>query len=136
MPRTFLTAVLISTLMASAAATAGEITAKTELRPFNVAIRVFDPTKGLASGQDYVLPVDSPDAEHAVASTMANAVSFSTKTDAGKPLPVAFTCLGVEADGAATVVADRPPTRASDVATLPFRFIMLVIGPPTAIISI
>ena len=69
---------------------------KTDLKPFNVTIRVFDPTKGLESGQDYVLPVDSPDAEHAVASTTANAASFTRKTDGGTALPVAFTCTKVE----------------------------------------
>lgn len=69
----------------------------TDLKPFNVTIRVFDPTKGIASGQDYVLPVDSPDAEHAIASTTANAASFTKKADGGKALPVAFTCIKVEA---------------------------------------
>ena len=71
--------------------------AMTDLKPFNVTIRVFDPTKGLESGQDYVLPVDSPDAEHAIASTTANAASFTKKADGGKALPVAFTCIKVEA---------------------------------------
>ena len=70
---------------------------KTDLKPFNVTIRVFDPTKGIESGQDYVLPVDSPDAEHAIASTTANAASFTKKADGGKALPVAFTCIKVEA---------------------------------------
>lgn len=70
---------------------------KTDLKPFNVTIRVFNPSKGLESGQDYVLPVDSPDAEHAIASTTANAASFTKKADGGKALPVAFTCIKVEA---------------------------------------
>ena len=69
---------------------------RTALKPFDVTIRVFDPTKGLESGQDYVLPVDSPDAEHAVASTMANAASFTKKVEGDKPLPLAFTCIKVE----------------------------------------
>ena len=73
-----------------------EGTMKADLKPFNVTIRVFDPTKGMAAGQDYVLPVDSPDAEHAIASTTANAASFTVKTEGGKPLPVAFTCVKVE----------------------------------------
>ena len=71
-------------------------TTKTPLKPFNVTLRVFDPGRGIASGQDYVLPVDSPDAEHAVASTTANAASFTKKTEGGKALPVAFTCVRVE----------------------------------------
>lgn len=70
---------------------------KTDLKSFKVTIRVFDPTKGLESGQDYVLPVDSPNAEHAIASTTANAASFTKKADGGKALPVAFTCIKVEA---------------------------------------
>ncbi len=69
---------------------------KTELKPFNVTVRVFDPAKGLRSGQDYILPVDSPDAEHLASSTLANAVSFTTKIEGGKALPVAFTCVNVE----------------------------------------
>ena len=75
---------------------AGDIM-KTELKPYNVTIRVFDPTKGVESGQDYVLPVDSPDVEHAIASTTANAASFTRKAEGGKALPVAFTCIKVEA---------------------------------------
>ncbi len=74
---------------------AGE-TMKTGRKPYNVTILVFDPTKGMESGQDYVLPVDSPDEEHAIASTTANAASFTTKVGGGKPLPVAFTCVKVE----------------------------------------
>ena len=70
---------------------------KTDLKPFNVTIRVFDPTKGIKDGQDYVLPVDSPDAEHAIASTTANAASFTKKAEGGKALPGAFTCIKVEA---------------------------------------
>ncbi|MCJ2080312.1 hypothetical protein [Methylobacterium sp. J-090] len=69
---------------------------KTELKPYNVTIRVFDPAQGAASGQDYVLPVDSPDVEHAIASTTANAASFTKKAEGGKALPVAFTCIKVE----------------------------------------
>lgn len=72
-------------------------TPPTELKPFNVTIRVFDPTKGLESGQNHVLPVDSPDAEHAIASTTANAASFAREAEGDKALPVALTCVTVEA---------------------------------------
>ena len=82
--------------VATAASAQADSLARTALKPFNVTVRVFDPAKGMDGGQDYVLPVDSPDAEHAVASTMANAVSFTTKTADGRPLPVAFTCIKVE----------------------------------------
>jgi hypothetical protein len=71
--------------------------AKTDLKSFTVTIRVFDPTKGLESGQEDVLPVDSPDAAHAIASTTANAASFTKKAEGGQAPPVAFTCVKVEA---------------------------------------
>lgn len=95
--RSFLTGMAFAALalVASGAAQADD-GAKTPLKPFSVTIRVFDPTKGIESGRDYVLPVDSPDAEHAVASTTANAASFTRKTKDGVALPVAFTCMKVE----------------------------------------
>ena len=68
----------------------------TELKPFNVTIRVFDPRPGMDGGEDYVLPVDSPDAEHAAASTLANAASFTTKTDGTAVRLVAFSCTHIE----------------------------------------
>ena len=49
------------------------------LKPFNSTICIFDPTAGRTIAE-HVLPVDSPDAEHAAASTLANAASFTTKT--------------------------------------------------------
>ena len=67
------------------------------LRPYDVTIKVFDPTKGLDSGDTYVLPVDSPDAEHACASTLANAASFVPKTEAGQAKTVAFCAVEVKA---------------------------------------
>jgi len=44
---------------------------------------VFYSTKGPESGQDYVLPVNSPNAEHAVTSTTANAASFMETMEGG-----------------------------------------------------
>ena len=84
------------TLFGVGAVGAAEGPTRTELKPYAVTIRVFDPAKGVESGQDYVLPVDSPDAEHAVASTTANAASFTKKVENGRALPVAFTCIKVE----------------------------------------
>ena len=66
-----------------------------QLKKFNVTIRRFNPQQGLSSGEDFVLPVDSPDEEHAVSSTMANAVSFTTKTNGSSVVPVAFTCTAI-----------------------------------------
>ena len=68
-----------------------------ELKKYNVIVRRFDPAKGLASGEEFILPVDSPDEEHAVSAAMSNAVAFTTKVQASSPLPIAFSCVGVEA---------------------------------------
>ena len=69
------------------------------LKPFNVTVKVFDPAAGLDSGETYVLPVDSPDAEHACASTLANAASWTPKTVGGEAKPIAFCAVKVEARG-------------------------------------
>ena len=37
-----------------------------QLKKFNVMVRSFDPQKGVASGEEFLLPVDSPDEEHAI----------------------------------------------------------------------
>lgn len=66
-----------------------------DLKPYIVTIRRFDPSQGPQSGQTFELPVDSPDEEHAIASTLANAASFSKKTENGRALPVAFMAVGV-----------------------------------------
>ncbi len=67
------------------------------LKPFNCTVRVFDPTDN-STIEEYLLPVDSPDAEHAAASTLANAASFTTKTSLGGGVkPVAFCCTRIEA---------------------------------------
>lgn len=66
------------------------------LKPFAVTVRVFDPDSGRIIGE-HVLPVDSPDAEHAAASTLANAASFTPKTKDQTALPVAFRVMGVAA---------------------------------------
>ena len=66
-----------------------------QLTSYNETVRVFDPAKGLEGGKTYVLPVDSPDAEHACASTLANAASFTTKTKNGQAAPIAFCAVEV-----------------------------------------
>ena len=98
MLKPIMTVILAPALLAAAAsaALAAEGPTRASLQRFNVTIRVFDLSKSRDSGTDYVLPVDSPDAEHAAASTMANAISFTKKIEAGKPLPLAFTCIKIE----------------------------------------
>ena len=68
-----------------------------DLRKFNVTVRRFDPAHGFANGTDFVLPVDSPDEEHAVSAAMSNAVAFTRKVDGKTVLPVAFACVAVAA---------------------------------------
>lgn len=67
-----------------------------ELKKFNVIVKRFNPAEGLTSGEMFVLPVDSPDEEHAVSAAMSNAIAFSTKVEGSSPLPVAFACAGIE----------------------------------------
>ena len=78
-----------------AAQTKAQTPASQNLKKYNVTIRTFNPAQGPASGEQYILPVDSPDPEHAIASTLANAVSFTKKTDGSSVLPVAFICTGI-----------------------------------------
>ena len=66
-----------------------------ELTKFDVTICRFDPAQGPASGQEFVRPVDSPDEEHAIASTLANAASWPGKVANRQPLPVAFAALRI-----------------------------------------
>ncbi len=69
-----------------------------DLKTFNVTVRRFDPSKSLASGTDSVLPVDSPDEQHAV----SNAVTFTRKVEGGNVLSVAFACVAVAAESMQT----------------------------------
>lgn len=66
-----------------------------DLRKFAATIRRLDPAQGPASGQAFVLPVAGPDEEHAIASTLANAASFSNKAQGARALPVAFMAVRV-----------------------------------------
>ena len=60
-----------------------------DLKGFNVTVRRFDPAKGLAGSTDFMLPVDSPDEEHAASAAMSSAVSFTCKVKGGDVLSVA-----------------------------------------------
>ena len=70
--------------------------APAKLKKYNVTIRRFDPKKGLASGEEFVLPVDCIDEEHAISSTLSNAVAFTKKSQGAEVLSVAFCCTGIE----------------------------------------
>ena len=71
------------------------VEAAIELRKFNVTVRRFDPAGRFDDGTDFVLPVDSPDEEHAVSAAMSNAVAFTRKVEAGAAVSVAFACMEV-----------------------------------------
>ena len=82
---------------APVAASAQMVATASDLSRFDVTVRRFDPAGPPGNGQLFVLPVNSPDAEHAIASTLANAAAFSRKTDdAGRPAPVAFMAVKIE----------------------------------------
>ena len=66
-----------------------------ELKKYNVVVCRFELSKGVPGGEQFVLPVDSPDEEHAVSAAMSNAVAFTTKVQGASPLPIAFCCLSV-----------------------------------------
>ena len=68
-----------------------------DLKGFNVTVRRFDPAKGLVGSTDFVLPVDSPDEEHAVSAAMSNAVAFTRKVEGGDVLSIAFACVALAA---------------------------------------
>ncbi len=95
LPALALTAAFAAVL-SPVAASAQMVEVPGQLKPYNVTIRRFDPAQGPRGGTLFVLPVDSPDAEHAIASTIANASAFSKKADNGRPLPVAFMAVKVE----------------------------------------
>ena len=69
-------------------------------KKFNVTVRRFDPTQGPQSGEEFILPVDCPDAEHAVSATLANLIAWTPKTETppeGATLkPIAFLATKVE----------------------------------------
>ncbi len=67
----------------------------TNLKKFNVTVQCFNPKVGLESGRQFVLPVDSPDEEHAVSAAMSNAIAFTTKLDGVAIRPIAFSCTAV-----------------------------------------
>ena len=65
------------------------------LQKFNVTVRRFNPTAD-DGGEDFILPVDCPDAEHAASAAMSNALAWTPKVNNGTVLPVAFRCMAVE----------------------------------------
>ncbi len=68
------------------------------LTKYNVTVRRFDPTKGInddGDAQNFVLPVDSPNEEHAISAAMSNCVAFTPKMHFGSLKPIAFCATAV-----------------------------------------
>lgn len=63
---------------------------------FNVTVRRFDPSQGPSSGEKFTLPVDCPDAEHAVSATLSNLIAWTPKTEGSTVKPLAFLATKVE----------------------------------------
>lgn len=61
---------------------------------FSVTVRRFDPLVP-SRFEDFTLPVDCPDAEHAASAVLSNLIAWTTKTTGMAALPVAFRCMAV-----------------------------------------
>ncbi len=68
------------------------------LKKYNVTVRRFHPDKGINDdndAEDFILPVDSPDEEHAISAAMSNCVAFTSKMSLGVLKPIAFCATAV-----------------------------------------
>ncbi len=65
------------------------------LKKYNVTVRRFDPTQGPDAGEEFVLPVDCVDEEHAASAALSNLVAFTPKVGFTGVKPVAFVCTAV-----------------------------------------
>ncbi len=68
------------------------------LKKYNITVKRFNPTTSInddAQADTFILPVDSPDEEHAVSAAMSNAVAFTTKVKGNSLIPVAFCAIAV-----------------------------------------
>ena len=65
-----------------------------QVKKFNVTVHRFDPSNP-SHTEEFVLPVDCPDAEHAASAVLSNLIAWTPKTDGGKILPIAFRCMAI-----------------------------------------
>lgn len=68
------------------------------LKKYNVTVKRFNPMASInddAEAETFILPVDSPDEEHAVSAAMSNAVAFTTKVKGNSMIAVAFCATAV-----------------------------------------
>ncbi|WP_419804536.1 hypothetical protein [Terriglobus sp.] len=65
------------------------------LKQYNVTVRCFNPDERTSRGQIFILPVDSPDEEHAISAAMSNCIVFTTKSRLGVLIDIAFQCIDV-----------------------------------------
>ena len=66
-----------------------------QLKSYNVTVRRFDATRPADEGETFVLPVVSPDEEHAISATLSNCVAFTPKFQGGAVQPLAFMCVSI-----------------------------------------
>lgn len=65
-----------------------------QVKKFNVTVQRFNPSTQ-TPGEEFVLPVDCPDAEHAASAVLSNLIAWTPKTEGGKILPIAFRCIAI-----------------------------------------
>lgn len=65
-----------------------------QVKKFNVTVHRFDPSNN-GHVEEFVLPVDCPDEEHAASAVLSNLIAWTPKLDGGKVLPIAFQCIAV-----------------------------------------
>ncbi len=65
-----------------------------QVKKFNVTVHRFHPSNS-GSVEEFVLPVDCPDEEHAASAVLSNLIAWTPKLEGGKVLPIAFRCIAV-----------------------------------------
>ena len=79
---------------AAAPAQAQTSTQPMQVKKFNVTVHRFDPSNP-GHMEEFVLPVDCPDAEHAASAVLSNLIAWTPKTEGSKVLPIAFRCIAI-----------------------------------------
>lgn len=64
------------------------------VKKFNVTVQRFDPANP-SRVEEFTLPVDCPDPEHAASAVLSNLIAWTTKTQGTSALPIAFRCTAV-----------------------------------------
>ncbi len=65
-----------------------------QIKKFNVTVERFDPAN-TGHVEQFILPVDCPDSEHAASAVLSNLIAWTPKTEGSKVLPIAFRCIAI-----------------------------------------